>query len=433
VDNNLVVNAAYTGISSDMEGARDPRYGGYMYYAPLIFADQQGLNSMLHIQNSGDECTSLELWFKAQDNCLRSVLGDVLTLAPGETVHYNPNTVVGPGWLGSAWIRASQPLGVVIDTLGSNHFTSYVGVTADVWDLDWTIGNQVNYAPLTYSEYQGWDTAIQVQNLSAVTAAKVKVYFLDRGGGVITTLVDWICPRGTQTFFLPLIDSLPGNWVGSVRVESQEWLTPGGPSVFRPRISSVVLLEKWADPQRTTRREAVAYNAQTECWLYDWQIGAGKGGTASGSAVFAVPLVAREYEGITTELAITNLVPKPGFTDFAIFIYDQNGLLDYVCQKLNEKQVEYIDLSTWGAINPRFMGSAVVSAVFWEHEVFDGSGQFQRNLVGLGGVAVERIGGTQGGGDIPGDESKAFAAFPIYDHFGTSETPSCPGVPGMRP
>ena len=63
----------------------------------------------------------------------------------------------------------------------------------------------------------------------------------------MTTLVDWICPRGGQTFFLPLVDALPGNWVGSVRVESQEWLTPGGPRMDPPRIMSVILLEKWTD------------------------------------------------------------------------------------------------------------------------------------------------------------------------------------------
>ena len=82
----------------------------------------------------------------------------------------------------------------------------------------------------------------------------------------------------------------------------------------------------------------------------------------SGSAVFAVPLLAKRYEGITTELAITNLVPKPGFTDFVIFLYDQNGLVDQVCEKLGEKQVEYIDLAAWGAVPARFLGSAVVSA-----------------------------------------------------------------------
>ena len=304
-----------------------------------------------------------------------------------------------------------------------------MGVTADVWDLDFSYGNQVSFLPLTYSEYQGWDTAIQVQNMSATYAAKVKVYFLDRSGDIVTTLVDWICPRGSQTFFLPLVDNIPGNWVGSARVESQEWITPGGPLVDPPRIHAVAMMEKWADPQRTARLEAVAYSGHSECLLFDWQVGAGKGGTASGSAVMAFPLVAKDYRKITTELAITNLVPKPGFTDFAVFIYDQNGLLDYVCEKLNEKQVEYIDLSTWGAINPRFMGSAVVSAVFWEHDVFDAKGQFERNLVGLGGVAVERIGRTLGAPDVPGDESKAWEAFPVYDHFMPMADPNCPGVP----
>ena len=133
---------------------------------------------------------------------------------------------------------------------------------------------------------------------------------------------------------------------------------------------------------------------------------------------------------MTTEIAITNLVPKPGFTDCAIFVYDQNHLIDYVCQKLNEKQVEYINLATWGWIDNGFYGSAVVSAVFWEHDVFDGRGVFERNLVGLGAVGVERIGGVLGGADVPGDESKGWEAFPIFDHFKAPITPSCPGVPG---
>ena len=95
--------------------------------------------------------------------------------------------------------------------------------------------------------------------------------------------------------------------------------------------------------------------------------------------------------GIQTELAIQNVVPKPGFTDFAIYLYDQNGLLDYVCEKLNEKQVEYIDLSTWGWVQPGFKGSAVISATFWEHDVFGGNGQFLRNVVGLAALKIERV------------------------------------------
>jgi hypothetical protein len=162
----------------------------------------------------------------------------------------------------------------------------------------------------------------------------------------------------------------------------------------------------------------------TERTSFDWQIGRGDG--TDGSAVLAVPLLAKDNRGINSELAITNLVPKPGFTDFAIFFYDQNGLIDTVCQKLNERQVEYIDLATWGFLPPRWLGSAVISATFWEHEVFDPTGGFVRNLVGLGAVAVERIGGTQAGGDIPGDESKAFGAFPVFDFFLNEGRVNCP-------
>ncbi|MFQ5460691.1 MAG: hypothetical protein ACE5EL_07855, partial [Anaerolineae bacterium] len=423
-DPNVTVNAAYTGVSSDEEGARDPRFGGYTYYAPLVLADVGDLDSWIWIQNSGIQCTSLEIWFKAQDNCLRPILGDVLSLAPGESVHFDPNTVVGPGWTGSAWIRGSQPLGVVVDTMGANHFTSYKGVTGAVDSLGFNLGAQVNYAPLIYSEQQGWDTAITVQNMSSTTNARVKAIFLDRSGDVVTTLVDWICPRGANTFFLPTIAGIPGNWVGSARIESQEWWTPGDPLVDPPRIQSVVTLDKWDDPARTARREAVAYNAFTERTTLDWQLGRGDG--TDGSAVLALPLLAKENRGITSEIAVANLVAKPGFTDFALYLYDQNGLLDNVCEKLNEYQVEYIDLASWGYIAPHWLGSGVVSAVFWEHDVFDDQGQFVRNMVGLGAVGVERVGGTLGGGDIPGDESKAWEAFPIYDFFLEEATPSCP-------
>ena len=222
-----------------------------------------------------------------------------------------------------------------------------------------TAGSQVNYGPLIYREHQGWNTNIQVQNLSSVVNAKVKVYFLDQSGDIIKTVVDWICPRGTQTFPLAVIDGLPGNWVGSVRVESQEWWTPGDPKVLPPNIVSVAELIRWSDPAMTTLLEGVAYNLFNEQQAFNWQIGgngpvdeAGRtpGGLYDGVGLIGIPSFMNNMSGggetgLTTELAIANLVPKPGFTDFAIYIYDQNGLLDYVCEKLNEKQVEYINVA----------------------------------------------------------------------------------------
>jgi len=226
-------------------------------------------------------------------------------------------------------------------------------------------------------------------------------------------------------------------------VESQEWLTPGGPRVMAPNIVAVATLLKYSDAQRTETREAVAYNLLPEHKIFDWQIGYGGGGLTSGIGLIAIPSLLADLDatGVTSELAIANVVPKPGFTDFVIYIYDQNGLLDYICQKLNEKQVEYIDLQTWGYINRGFKGSAIISAFFWEHDVFASDGRFLRNLVGLGAVAIERS-KTSLGKDIPGDEAAGDRGIPFrrsdvkdaeFDFTFLGELPSCPGLPDNRP
>jgi hypothetical protein len=432
------VSSKYSGLSGLMLGAFDPVYGGFAFHVPLVFATKGGFNSIFYIQNGGLECSSIEIWFKAQDDCLRARICEVFTLAPGETFQFDASHCIGPDWQGSAWVRASQPLGIVVDLIGRDVLMSYIAKPGELnYSLDgrkyFSSGSQVAYGALIYSEYQGWDSGIVVQNLSPVYAAKVKVYFLDRGGDVITTLADWVCPRGSQTYFLPVIASLPGIWVGSVRVESQEWWTPGAPAVAGPGIQAVATLVKYNDPSRTLITEAVAYNLVPEYQSFQWQLGPNQPCPGPGCVgLIGIPsfLKDRVGTGVTTELAIQNVVPKPGFTDFALFIFDQNGLLDYVCEKLNEKQVEYINLANWGYINPGFKGSAVISAVFWEHDVFDPRGRFARNILGLAAVSIERTGAFQGE-DVPGDEAAGSEGFPILDasfRFSGPRAPRCTGV-----
>jgi hypothetical protein len=439
------VTSKYNGLAGSHLGTYDPVYGGYGYYVPLVYADKAGFNSWIYIQNGGLECSSVEIWFKDQEECLRARICEVSTLAPGETLQFDPNDCVSQ-FQGSAWIRTSQPMAVAVDIVGRDVLMTYVGEPAEInYTFDpaeaaATEGNQVAFGPLIYSEYQGWDSGVQVQNLSTQLNAKVKVYFLDKSGEVITTLVDWICPRGSQTFFLPVVADLPGNWVGSMRVESQEWVTPGGPLVAAPNIVGVATLIKYSDAQRTETREAIAYNLLPEHKIFDWQIGLGAGGLSTGVGLIAIPSLLKDLQGtgVTSELAIANIVPKPGFTDFAIYLFDQNGLLDYVCEKLNEKQVEYIDLQTWGYVNGGYKGSAIISAVYWEHDVFADDGRFLRNLVGLGAVAVERsktmLGTDIGGDEAAGDRGIPFKQSDIKDHefhfgFSTEAPPLCPGVP----
>ena len=444
------VTSKYNGIAGTHLGVFDPVYGGYGYYVPLVYADKAGFTSIMYVQNGGLECTSVEVWFQEQDNCLRATICDIATLAPGETYQLDANDCVGPDFQGSAWLRTTQPTGIAVDIVGRDILMTYVGEPAEInYTFDpeaafSTGGNQVGFAPLIYSEYQGWDSGIQVQNLSAVTAAKVKVYFMDRSGDIITTLVDWVCPRGSQTFFLPVIASLPGNWAGSARVESQEWLAASGPRVDPPNIVAIATLLKYDDAARTNAVEAIAYNLLPEHKIYDWQIGYHTAGNLeSGVGLVAIPSLLKDIggSGLTSELAIANVVPKPGFTDFAIYVYDQNGLLDYVCQKLGAKQVEYIDLQTWGYVNPGFKGSAIISAIFWEHDVHDSRGRFLRNLVGLGAVAIERN-STRLGMDVPGDEAAGSRGIPFAQGLGDDDEfefcpmgalPLCPGIPLVRP
>ena len=130
---------------------------------------------------------------------------------------------------------------------------------------------------------------------------------------------------------------------------------------------------------------------------------------------------------MTTELAIQNVNPNPGFTDFAVLFYDQNGLVDYVCEKLNQKQVEYVPINTWGFIAPRFEGSAVISATYWTHYGANPTGK----SVGLAAVAIERSGATLSM-DIPGDESAGASGIPIHKPFKflrEIDIPRCPGQP----
>jgi hypothetical protein len=79
--------------------------------------------------------------------------------------------------------------------------------------------------------------------------------------------------------------------------------------------------------------------------------------------------------------------------------------------------------------------------MFWEHDVFDETGFFLRNLVGLAAVAIERT-GTRLGEDVPGDEAAGDRGIPFRQsdiedaEFGFTflgDYPSCPGLPDTRP
>ncbi|MFQ5596150.1 MAG: hypothetical protein ACE5HA_18565, partial [Anaerolineae bacterium] len=451
-DGEPAAASAYVGTREREFGLRDPLFGGYAYHLPLVYAGWRGWDSALYIQNAGLECTSVELWFRPQGECRRSQVCEVPAIAPGESQRFDAGDCVGPGWVGNVWLRSSQPAAIIVDTTGPEVLTTYQAVPAQINDAHpgnvgshaqpvdplFTPGSQINFGPLIFREHQGWDTRIQVQNLSSVLSAKIKVYFLDEGGNVIHSVVDWVCPRGSQAYTLAAISGLPGNWVGQSRVESQDWFAPGSVTVPAPNIISVAQLTRWSGPAQAAPLEAMSYNLLSEEQVFEWQIGGGRSGLESGAGLIAIPSLssasgdALERE---TQLAIQNAVSKPGVTDFVLFLYDQNGLLDFVCESLSAQQVEYINLADWSYVNPRFVGSAVISAVAWEHPALESTpGSAVRNLLGLAAVKTERVRVSTSSVPAPaGDQASASVGIPLAGPFDpdpifgfAEQPPACP-------
>ncbi len=202
-----------------------------------------------------------------------------------------------------------------------------------------------------------------------------------------------------------------------------------------PRISAVAELIRRDGGEREVI-DLISYPLPSEQTAFDWPgLTASAGGEHTGAARLAIPIMEQEPErphGETTRFSISNVVWVPGFTDLAIVLYDQNGLLDFVCWKMNENQTGYIDLRTWGYVSPGFRGTAIVSAVFWEHEVFSAKGGFLHNLVGLAAVAASQP--TDGTAGV----SSGVAASPLYGQLGQELGPhmygvSAPCQPPWRP
>ena len=412
-------SSVYTGISDWLGMGPDPATGAYMYYAPLVFNNGGGYGwtSDIWIQNSGDECTSVEIWYHSE--CENWEIAEILALAPGESA-----LAPKPSWsgIGSAWIRSTEPLGIIVDAQDATK-TMLLTYRAQPVQYqypkksDYLRGSYENYGPLVYRGYEGWDAGVQVQNLSSTTNALVKVYFLDGSGDIITTLVDWICKRGSQTFYLPAVNNLPGSYVGQFRVASQNWHTPGDKTVRPPKVLSVVNLINYNTGQ------GLSYNALPEQKAWNEVT------TVSGTTQIALPfLVKQKHDPFeptgstwTSKIALTNLVHYSSFDDVVVSVdfFDQNGFLYRICEKLNPKDVDYIDLDNYGVLPPGWMGSALITIQCTAPTDKDG------RSMGIGAVVVNMAEGY-----ASGDLTTGYEAFPITQEWPVPYDPDNSGADG---
>ncbi len=433
------VVAAYSGIAVADLGVHDAVFGGHAHDLALLQVDADGMTSRVHMLNAGAECTSVSLWLTRADQCGRARICTVDTLAPGEAAAVELSDCIGGGWTGSGWLRSTQPLAVVVDTIGPALLMSY---RAEASGLRYVVEGEeiaqrttVLHAPVAHSEDGGWSTGIQVRNRSANRNARVRLTFLDPSGRARASLVDWICPRGSRSFFLPMVADLPLGWRGAVRVESEPVGLPAAPSQPAAEIIAVARSVRYADIARSHPVQAHSYHLLDGRATFDPDIAMLPEAICPGPGcigLIAAPHVRKPGDvGTQVELVVVNVVSTPGVTDFAIYLFDENGPIDVLCQRLPERQSSALDLDRYAFLEPGFVGSAVISAVAWRHGKAEGAPDAAPSPLGLAAVVLAHAGGALGE-HVPGDRSASRIGSPI-----AGSLPACggawPACPSLAP
>lgn len=246
------VSSAYEGISDTMLSAHFAAGpSAYRYQIPLVLADSGQMNTQLYIQNTGLDCASVTLHFRAQDSCLPATacpLG-AFTVPAGQMRSIDPVDCVGTGWRGSVELRSDQPLASVADLIGRDSLATYRGVSAVA-----SPGAEDLVGPLYHSPETSWDSLVEVQNLGQASA-EVQVTFHRSDGTVEATVANTLCKGSTTTFPLPVGFDAPTIQTGWIRVASLPDLDGD-----RQPLAAVARLIKYSDAQRSEVREASAYN-----------------------------------------------------------------------------------------------------------------------------------------------------------------------------
>lgn len=187
-------------------------------WVPLFYKGYYDIYSQIQVQNWGSG-TDVSTWYYIQEECLKAYIEYRYINYRAIQTFIIPEAPLSSH--GSVLVRTwtSRPLlGLVETDEADTHLRS-----AGYESISDQGATTLAYAPIVYKAFGIWATGIQVQNTSKIKNAKVKLYFLDSNGYTIETLVDWICPMGSQTFYLPDISGLPDNYVGSVRIESHDY------------------------------------------------------------------------------------------------------------------------------------------------------------------------------------------------------------------
>jgi hypothetical protein len=220
------------------------------------------------------------------------------------------------------------------------------------------------------------------------------------------------------------VADLADDWVGSVQVDSLPWWSPGSEPVFQPALAGVVTFARPVGVAGTHLDGAMAYSLQAAP-----PPPAQPGEPRAGAGMVAIPRWERDLEAPDegADLVVMDATPGSGFTRFALFVFDQNGLWGNLCQTVGTGQTAYLPLRAWGIMWPGHAGGAIVSAMFWEHDLPGAPGQVH-DVVHLTVVTLERP-NRWAGDAAPRDAAVAEAGIPVSRSAARTMAPNLPLEP----
>jgi len=380
------LSSSYTGIADpDMVDPGPP----YEYYAPYVMHGYNNLDTTISIQNSGDKCVSIWIYYKEEANCEMQKAQHIEQIRPGEAIRIGPGAdadypfpspELNAPWLGSAYVTANVPLAIVVDQLSQPPSTNQGTLLSMRGMPYYQEGEDKWYADLLYRENSGYTSAIQVQNLTKDSQPTfVTVDFFDQSGDEILFVGDWVCRNAAATFYLPAIVDLginfPFGYVGAAEIASSEQIDyPGGEHEGEP-IFAVVDIKKTKVWDGAAWRHTVA--GETQGGAYN----AHPEHQKENAWGWAMPFIAKEQEGVTSRIAVRNN-SNCNKIQGRIDIKDETGnTVAYIpVPWLHPKHMKVFDLAYFGQVFPGFLGAAEFNVVGEPEQLCDKNGDGETDI-----------------------------------------------------
>jgi hypothetical protein len=183
-------------------------------YFPLIMKQANGWNSLVTVQNTVTRNANATVSLIEETGAM---VAQVPVVVPGmgtSTLALSRLAAVPAGFVGSAIVQADVPItGIAnLDRPGRDRLT-YGSIPA---------GTTVAWVPLLMRGANGWDTGLQIQNLTQTTAhARVSLFTQGQAAPVSVSVVQ-LPPLAPLAIYQPSDHRIPNEWVGSAVIESLE-------------------------------------------------------------------------------------------------------------------------------------------------------------------------------------------------------------------